>query len=222
MPPRTSPTPTATTSTNSSGDSTSNLFAVNGSKELAGVGNFIGRERVRESMVGRYGRGGRRAAGITLHQKTEPVVTVAPDGKSARIREKLLQLNSSRDGDGSYLIGIYENKVVRENGVLEDRQHGSGLHLERQLLHWLGTRGRARCGGSGTCGRARSAGTRASTGQGTGPDSRSTSGSPDQSGHGPGCAAAWRARSAVPGSVYNGLPLQNPVSGRDPPELLPP
>lgn len=98
-------------------DNTADVFAVNGSKELSGVGNYIGRERVRDSLFGRYGSGGRRAASMTLHQKTAPVVTVAPDGRTAFIRTKLFQLNSARDGDGSYMQGIYENKLVRERGV---------------------------------------------------------------------------------------------------------
>ncbi|HXS30491.1 MAG TPA: nuclear transport factor 2 family protein, partial [Steroidobacteraceae bacterium] len=91
--------------------------AVNGAKELSGVGNYIGREHIRASLFGRYGSGGRRAAGMTLHQKTAPVVTVTPDGRTAYIRTKLFQLNSARDGDGSYMQGVYENRMVRERGI---------------------------------------------------------------------------------------------------------
>lgn len=103
-------------------DETADVFAVNGEKELSYIGNYIGRERIRASLVARYGRGGRRAAGLTLHQKVAPVVTVAPDGRSARVRTKLFQLNSSRDGDGSYISGIYENSLVREDGIWKIRK----------------------------------------------------------------------------------------------------
>ncbi len=182
-------------------DNTADMFAVNGSKELAGIGNYIGRERVRESMVARYGRNGRRAASMTLHQKTEPVVNVAPDGRSARIREKLLQLNSARDNDGSYIIGIYENNVVRERGVWK---------IARMDLDYTWT-------ASYSTGWARVA---------------------------PPVPRAAAAAAARPPAVNNGVPpdgplrgapaapfpelatmafhYKNPVSGRDPPELLPP
>src|SRR5690606_30015089 len=103
-------------------DNTADVFATNGEKELSYIGNYIGRERIRASLIARYGRGGRRAAGMTLHQKVAPVVTVAPDGRSARVRTKLFQLHSSRDGDGSYISGIYENTLVREDGIWKIRK----------------------------------------------------------------------------------------------------
>ncbi len=172
-------------------DNTADLFAVSGSKELAGVGNFIGRERVRESMVGRYGRGGRRAAGLTLHQKTEPVVTVAPDGRSARIRNKLLQLNSSRDGDGSYIIGIYENNVVRERGVWKiSRMDLDYTWSASYSTGWARvTPRRAASAAAAPC--------NAGTGTGTG-DASSSARSPGcKPCHDAGCATARSARRAV-------------------------
>jgi ABC-type nitrate/sulfonate/bicarbonate transport system substrate-binding protein len=96
---------------------TSDLFAVNGQKELSYIGNYVGRERIRKSMITRYGNGGRRGVFMAIHQKTQPFVSVAPDGQSARIRTRLFQINSQAEGDGSYIAGIYENKVVREDGV---------------------------------------------------------------------------------------------------------
>jgi ABC-type nitrate/sulfonate/bicarbonate transport system substrate-binding protein len=182
-------------------DNTADMFSVNGSKELAGVGNYIGRERVRESMVARYGRGGRRAASMTLHQKTEPVVTVAPDGRSARIRNKLLQLNSSRDGDGSYLIGIYENNIVRERGVWKI----SRMDLDYTWNANYST-GWARVTPPARRAPAAAPAAPAAANNGVPPD-------------GPlrGAPAAPYPELAVMAFHY-----KNPVSGRDPPELLPP
>jgi hypothetical protein len=54
---------------------------------------------------------------MAFHQKTQTFVTVAPDVQSARIRLRLFQLNSAAAADGSYIAGIYENSVVREDGV---------------------------------------------------------------------------------------------------------
>jgi hypothetical protein len=98
-------------------DDCSDLFAVNGRKELSYIGTFIGRERIRKSMIVRYGNNGRRSPNMPIHQKTQPFVTVAPDGQSARVRLRLYQVNSAAEGDGSYIAGIYENRIVRENGV---------------------------------------------------------------------------------------------------------
>jgi hypothetical protein len=98
-------------------DDTAELFARDGWKELSYIGTYVGREHVRQSMVLRYGSKGRTGKMMTLHQKTQPVVDAAEDGRSARIRERLFQINSVTDAPGSYIGGIYENEVVLEDGV---------------------------------------------------------------------------------------------------------
>jgi hypothetical protein len=98
-------------------DGMADLFAVNGWKELSYIGTYVGRERVRQSVVSRYGRGGRRANSMTFHQKVQPVITVADDGMSAKIRTRLFQLNSSTQAPGSFISGIYENQIVNEDGI---------------------------------------------------------------------------------------------------------
>lgn len=102
-------------------DNMADVFSTDGWKELSYIGIYDGRERVRQSVVSRYGRGGRRANGMTYHQKTQPVITVAQDGRSARIRTRLFQLNSSTFNPGSFISGIYENQVVNENGIWKIR-----------------------------------------------------------------------------------------------------
>ncbi len=81
------------------------------------VGTYVGRERIRASVKQRYGKAGRLGPGITLHQKVQPMVTVAPDGQSARVRERLFQLNSSPTTAGSYIGGIHEDECLLEDGV---------------------------------------------------------------------------------------------------------
>lgn len=93
------------------------IFAVDGWKELSYVGTYVGRERIRESVIRRYRTVGRRANSLVIHQKTQPVVHVEPDGRSARIRTRLFQMNSALASEGSWLAGIYENRVVLEDGV---------------------------------------------------------------------------------------------------------
>lgn len=93
------------------------IFAVDGWKELSYVGTYVGRERIRESVIRRYRTVGRRANSLVIHQKTQPVIHVEADGQSARIRTRLFQMNSSFAGEGSWLAGIYENRAVLEDGV---------------------------------------------------------------------------------------------------------
>lgn len=98
-------------------DDTADLFSEDGWKELSYIGAYYGRERVRGSLFSRYGDRGRSPTFLAIHQKTQPFVTVAQDGKSAQIRLRLFQFNSQLDGDGSYISGIYENQVKLEDGV---------------------------------------------------------------------------------------------------------
>jgi hypothetical protein len=106
-------------------DETADLFATDGWKELSYIGTYVGRERVRASMINRYGHAGRSPAFLAIHQKTQPCVTVAPDGQRANIRLRLFQFNSQTDADGSYISGIYENQVKLENNVW--KIHGMDL-----------------------------------------------------------------------------------------------
>jgi len=95
---------------------TAALFSTDGWKELSYIGTFIGRDHVRDSMITRYGEGGPSAANQTLHGKTQPYVTVLGPGR-AQVRERLLQMNSTPTGPGSMIFGIYENQVVKEDGI---------------------------------------------------------------------------------------------------------
>lgn len=105
---------------------TAALFARDGWKELSYIGTFIGRERVLGSLVQRYGEGGPRDEFQAIHQKTQPVVSVGDDGQRAFVRTRLLQMNSGVDpASASWIGGIYENQVVKEDGIW--RIHGMDL-----------------------------------------------------------------------------------------------
>jgi len=97
-------------------DNTADLFSTEGWKELSYIGAYVGRERVRASMKMRYADGRKRGGNFQAHQKTQPVITPAADGQSARIRLRLVQLGGT-PARGGWIGGIYENGVVKENGV---------------------------------------------------------------------------------------------------------
>jgi len=140
----------------------------------------------------------------TLHQKTQPVVTVAADGRSALIRNKLLQLNSSRDGDGSYIVGIYENKLVRERGVWKI----SRMDLEYTWNANYST-GWARVASRPTPARSN-------------PATAAAPRTPANPALIPDAPLRGAPAAPYPDLATMAFHYRNPVSGRDPPELLPP
>jgi hypothetical protein len=97
-------------------DDAANLFSRDGWKELAYVGTYAGRERVRESMKRRYPNP-KSPDFLTLHQTVQPVIHVSDDARTAKIRVRLLQMGGPAGGEGSWLTGIYENTAVDEDGT---------------------------------------------------------------------------------------------------------
>ncbi|TIX51426.1 nuclear transport factor 2 family protein [Alteraurantiacibacter aquimixticola] len=110
---------------------TAEVFSRDGWKELSYIGTFIGQDRVLGSLIQRYGEGGPNDAFQAIHQKTQPYVTVSEDGQRAQVRTRLWQFNSSAEPGGSWIGGIYENQVVKEDGIW--RIHGMDLDYV-----WLG------------------------------------------------------------------------------------
>ncbi|KAA9150029.1 nuclear transport factor 2 family protein [Microbacterium lushaniae] len=106
-------------------DESADLFAGNGWKELSFVGTYIGRERIRESLVARYGRRPRRPDFLPIHQKTQPYMTVSPGGDRVQIRLKMLQINSGWETDASIVTGFYEEQMIAEDDTW--RIHGMDL-----------------------------------------------------------------------------------------------
>lgn len=83
--------------------------------EYAQQGIYLGKARI-ESFL--------RASGVALGQSElretpimQPVVNVAPDGRSARARWRSLVMAGVYGQDGRWQEGPYENEYVKENGV---------------------------------------------------------------------------------------------------------
>ena len=95
-----------------------NLFAEDGSMELAQRGVYLGREHIREFLLKGLGRGheGPVAGMLGNHMQLQPVIDIAADGRSAQIRMRLFQ-QMSLGGRASVGAAIYENTAVKEDGV---------------------------------------------------------------------------------------------------------
>ena len=100
-------------------DRTGVMFSRNGRREKYQVGFYVGPERIRQADARMYGttRTGPRTR-VQFHLRTQPVIDVAPDGKSAKLRTRLFSFNSSSDKAGEFQSGMYPNDVlVLEDGV---------------------------------------------------------------------------------------------------------
>jgi acetyl esterase/lipase len=94
------------------------LFAHDGSMELAQRGVYQGQDHVRAFLFSVFGRGkeGPVAGRLGNHLQLQPVIDVAPDGQSAKIRSRMLQ-QMSLSSRASLGGAIYENEAVKEDGV---------------------------------------------------------------------------------------------------------
>jgi hypothetical protein len=98
--------------------------------EIADRGVFKGFEGIKRFFLGYMGKEhemgkghqNRKAGVFAFHMQHQGVVTVAPDGRTARGRWYLLMLQARpypKDGPMRSVIGhgVYENDFVKENGV---------------------------------------------------------------------------------------------------------
>ncbi len=98
-------------------DQMADTYGSQGSKELTGVGVYVGPERIRKALNMRGPLGGRTPNFFTIHQLTQPVIDISEDGTSAKGRFRLIQGGGNADGSSaSWIGGIYENTAAKEQG----------------------------------------------------------------------------------------------------------
>jgi hypothetical protein len=92
------------------------LFARNGSFEYGQSGVYAGQDRIRKALLlfgpEKLGRGY-----LNNHMMLQPVITVAPDGTTARGRFQGPVQLAEPGQNGIWGVGIYENEYVKEGGV---------------------------------------------------------------------------------------------------------
>jgi hypothetical protein len=98
-------------------DPLADLFAADGSMELAMRGVYRG-SRVRGMLWNVFGRGGQGpvAGRLGNHLQLQPVIHVAGDGSTAKVRQRMLQ-QMSQGARASIGASLYENEFVKEDGV---------------------------------------------------------------------------------------------------------
>jgi hypothetical protein len=98
-------------------DDLTGIFSPTGTIEIAMRGVYVGAASVRRNL-NLYGQATDDQFGLQHnHMQFQPVVTVAPDGQSAKLRSRALSIMGNWQRNSQWMGGIYENDFVKENGV---------------------------------------------------------------------------------------------------------
>ena len=97
-------------------DSLAGLFAEDGTIQIALRGLYAGKASVRRNL-NLYGEPGVHEGNLHNHMQFQPVIDVAPDGRTAKIRARALSMMGNYDKAGTWMGGIYENQFVKVDGV---------------------------------------------------------------------------------------------------------
>jgi hypothetical protein len=101
------------------------IFAEKGNKQSPFAGYYMGRDRITKAATTMWGTAAPVRSGISYHWRTQLVVNVAADGRSANLRTRLFQprtgKQAAKEGEfygASLFSGMYPNdQTVLENGV---------------------------------------------------------------------------------------------------------
>jgi hypothetical protein len=99
------------------------LFAADGVFEVEGM-RIVGSDNIL-GFLKALGPEGPVKDALNSQLQLQPVIHVAADGRSAKIRSRLLQLARDSEGRPLWGGGIYENELVKDNGVWKFKR----LHL---------------------------------------------------------------------------------------------
>ncbi|HEY3516359.1 MAG TPA: nuclear transport factor 2 family protein [Gammaproteobacteria bacterium] len=79
----------------------------------------LGKEEIRKLFVEQVGQGilGLADGRLYPHIALSPVITLSPDGQSARARWRIVAMLGGYGGGASFARGVYENAYVKEGGV---------------------------------------------------------------------------------------------------------
>jgi hypothetical protein len=98
-------------------DDLTGIFSPTGSIEIAMRGVYAGSASVRRNLD-LYGKATDSQFGLQHnHMQFQPVIDVAPDGQSAKMRSRALSIMGQWERYSQWMGGVYENDYIKENGV---------------------------------------------------------------------------------------------------------
>ncbi|MCP5145983.1 MAG: nuclear transport factor 2 family protein [Gammaproteobacteria bacterium] len=93
------------------------IFGKTGTKQIPFAGYYTGADRIAHALNLEYGDPPTSRAGIAFHWRIQPVIVVAPDGRSARLRTYLFHPNTGR-GSSTLFGAIYpDDHLILEDGI---------------------------------------------------------------------------------------------------------
>jgi hypothetical protein len=103
----------------------SSIFAEEGNKQSPFAGYYMGRDRIMGAANAMWGPPREMRPAVSFHWRTQPVIHVSHDGRSANLRTRLFQPRTSKDPDapsrfymGGFHGGMYPNdQLVLEDGI---------------------------------------------------------------------------------------------------------
>ena len=97
-------------------DQVADLFAADGTIEFEQRGVYVGKDRIRR-FLDLLGPAGLREGHLDDRLQLQIVVHVAPDGRTATLRARELNMGGDVGGSNHLAEGTYENALVKEGGV---------------------------------------------------------------------------------------------------------
>ncbi len=99
----------------------SEIFGKQGTKQIPFAGYYTGYPRISKGLFLEYGDPvslDTKKAGIAFHWRIQPVIIVAPDGRSARLRTYLFHPNTSKVNSSTLFGAIYpDDHLILEEGI---------------------------------------------------------------------------------------------------------
>jgi hypothetical protein len=105
------------------------LFADDATMEIGQDGVYVGKASIRRGLE-RFGPTGLRTGEVNDHLLLQPIVSVSPDGATAKARGVYLGMTGRADVGAEWREGIYENEYVKDNGVWKIKT----LHVYPRLV----------------------------------------------------------------------------------------
>lgn len=105
-------------------DDLTDLFAEDGTIEIAMRGVYAGKAAVRRNL-NLYGQAGLDDGVLHNHMQFQPVVHVSPDGTRANLRSRALSMMGNFERNATWMGGTYENEFVFIDGrwkFIKDQQ----------------------------------------------------------------------------------------------------
>lgn len=100
------------------------IFAEKGNKQSPFVGYYMGRDRILGVVNASWGPAPKLRSAISFHWRTQPVIHVSQDGRSANLRTRLFQPRTSKNPDATpstfYMGGLHGGMYPNDQAVLEN------------------------------------------------------------------------------------------------------